>query len=353
MYLKNIYIFFTISLMAFKAQAWGFYAHRLINRQAVFCLPAEMSVFFKRHLHYLSQSAVNPDRRRYVLPEEAPRHYIDLEVYGDSARWKLPLFWKEAVDKYTQDSLMAYGIVPWHINKVHYQLTEAFKARDASKILKLAADLGHYISDANVPLHTSINYDGQLTDQRGIHGLWESRLVELFSGGYSLFTGPAAYLDKAQERAWQAVWEAHAALDSVLSFEKELSRRFPEDKRYGFENRNGLTVKVYSREYAQAYHQMLGQQVSLRMRASIRMVADFWFTCWVNAGQPDLKALLGKAEPQEEDSMKPLLRVRPHEGGFAAGYVCLQQDCCPLFRLSPAILRKRTLPRPHHAADKN
>jgi hypothetical protein len=36
------------------------------------------------------------------------------------------------------------------------------------EILFIAADLGHYIADAHMPLHTSDNHDGQLTDQKGI-----------------------------------------------------------------------------------------------------------------------------------------------------------------------------------------
>jgi hypothetical protein len=38
--------------------------------------------------------------------------------------------------------------------------------------------LGHYIGDAHVPLHTTSNYNGQKTNQHGIHGLWESRIPE-------------------------------------------------------------------------------------------------------------------------------------------------------------------------------
>jgi hypothetical protein len=60
------------------------------------------------------------------------------------------------------------------------KLTQAFKEKRKSEILFIAADLGHYIADAHMPLHTSDNHDGQLTDQKGIHSLWESRLPELF-----------------------------------------------------------------------------------------------------------------------------------------------------------------------------
>jgi hypothetical protein len=43
---------------------WGFYAHQQINRLAVFTLPVEMIPFFKKHIGFLSDNAVNPDKRR-------------------------------------------------------------------------------------------------------------------------------------------------------------------------------------------------------------------------------------------------------------------------------------------------
>src|SRR5262245_39795059 len=95
--------------------SWGFFSHQHINRLAVFTLPPEMIVFYKPHINYLTEAAVNPDRRRYAVAEEAPRHYIDLDHYADSAGTRPPKYWKDAVEKYSRDSLLAHGIVPWHI----------------------------------------------------------------------------------------------------------------------------------------------------------------------------------------------------------------------------------------------
>lgn len=298
--------------------AWGFYAHQRINRLAVFSLPPEMMPFFKHHIVFLTENAVNPDKRRYAVAGEAPRHYIDLDVYGDSALHKLPRFWPEAVAKYSEDTLNAYGIVPWHIGLVKYQLTEALRQRDAGRILRLAADLGHYVGDAHVPLHTTSNYNGQQTGQHGIHGFWESRLPELFSDEYDFFVGPALYLEKPQEAAWAAVASAHLALDSVLRFEKELSAAFGTDRKYSFEERNGTTVKVYSRDFATAYHARLAGQVERQFRRSVLATASFWYTCWVDAGQPDLTALLNGLTPAiEPEPIPPAqpIESQPHEHG--------------------------------------
>ncbi|MEL6534389.1 MAG: zinc dependent phospholipase C family protein [Bacteroidota bacterium] len=263
----------------------------MINRQAVFSLPPEMFGFYKHHLGYIEENAVNPDRRRYAVEGEEENHFLDADVYGDSVFEYLPKYWLEAVDKVGEDTLRAYGIVPWTIQRYKFYLTEAFKNRDPEAILRLSSDLGHYIGDANVPLHSTENYNGQLTGQHGIHGLWESRLPELFAEEYNLWIGQAQYLFDPAETAWTAIRLSHAALDSVLLFEREITARLGVDHKFGFGDRMGVPTRVYSEEFSRAYHEALAGMVERRMRASIQMVADFWFTCWVDAGQPEINTL--------------------------------------------------------------
>lgn len=294
--------------------AWGFYGHQLINRMAVFTLPPEMLSFYKRYIQYLTENAVNPDRRRYAVEGEAERHYIDIDVYGDSAHYLMPRYWDAAVERYTEDTLRAYGIVPWHVFTMKHWLTSAMQLGDVGRILRLSADLGHYIADAHVPLHTTVNYNGQLSSQKGIHGFWESRLPELFSAEYNFFTGRATYVEKPQLAIWGVVIQAHQALDSVLRFERELSLQMGEGKKYSYEERNGITMRVYSREFSAAYHEMLQGQVERQMRASIKMVGNFWYTCWVDAGQPDLWALVDVALDDEVMQQLQEEKVRWEEG---------------------------------------
>lgn len=255
---------------------------------AVFTLPPEMIGFYKKNIDYITEHSVSADKRRHTIKNEAAFHYIDLDEYGDSAIFKIPKSWTKAVEKYGEDSLLSKGVVPWHVTLIKNQLTKAFKETDINKILKLSADLGHYIADANVPLHTTKNYNGQLTGQHGIHAFWESRLPEMFGEGYDFFTGPATYIENPQMEVWKAIENANNALDTVLVFEKKLSKKFNEDKKYVFENKNGVTVKTYSTSFCKSYHNMLNGQIERRMKASIKMVGDFWYTAWVDAGQPNL-----------------------------------------------------------------
>ncbi|HEV7347184.1 zinc dependent phospholipase C family protein [Telluribacter sp.] len=300
--------------------SWGFWAHRHINRLAVYRLPPEMLVFYKKHIDYITTNAVNPDQRRYAVVGEAERHFIDLDMYGDSALQLLPMYWSAAKEKLGEDSLRKHGIVPWYIQTATYQLTEALRTKDVPRILRFSADLGHYVADAHVPLHTTRNYNGQLTGQEGIHAFWESRLPELFARDYDMWEGGATYLDNPARAIWETIAQAHTASDTVFLLEKQLSQEFSDDRKYSYETRNGVLVRTYSQEFSAKYHQLLRGQVERQMKASVRMVADLWYTCWVNAGQPDLAPVAAiplteedkKQEAAERQNwLRRLLRVRP------------------------------------------
>lgn len=312
-----IFIIVTIGFL-FVAQlnhsfSWGFFAHKKINKYAVFTLPPEMVILYKKHIEYIAENAVGPDCRRYSDPNEAPRHFIDIDHYSIEKPFEvMPRKWKDAVAKYTEDTLKAYGIVPWHVVNVLYRLTDAFKEKDLAKILRVSSDLGHYIGDAHVPLHTTENYNGQMTGQKGIHGFWESRIPELFSQDYNYFAGRAVYIERPLDYIWQVVEESYAALDSVLLFEKQLTDSFPPDKKYTYETRGQNTIKVYSKEFTSAYNKKLNGMVERRMVKAIVAIGSFWYTAWIDAGKPDLKVLedkelsaeLKKQQKEEEKMWK-------------------------------------------------
>ena len=301
--MRRMSICLFLLMMGYTAFSWGFYAHRQINTYAIFLLPPEMMVLFKPNVQFLNEHAVDPDKRRYVVPEEGPRHYIDIDHYGEYPFPSLPRSWDDAVKKYSRDSLVRYGIAPWWIQTMLYRLTNAFQEKNQAKILKFSAELGHYIADAHVPLHACSNHNGQFTGQQGIHGFWESRIPELLAEKeWDFFIGKASYLSDPLQFTWHRVLESAAASDSVLSMEKRLSETFPSDQKFSFENRSGVIVRQYSTDYTIAYNKLMNDMVERRMRQSIYAVACFWYTAWINAGQPDLKNLTTKTFTKEEIS---------------------------------------------------
>lgn len=260
-----------------------------------------MLVLYKPNIKFLEEHAPDPDKRRYAVAAEGPRHFIDIDNYGTYPFPELPRNYKEAVAKYGEKTIQENGIVPWHVQVMLQRLTNAFKQKNFSSILKNSADLGHYIADAHVPLHASNNHNGQLTDQKGIHAFWESRIPELLAEKqWDFFIGKAKYLKDPEKFIWDRVLESSLAADSVLKFEKELSKKYPGDTKYAFENRNNVVIRQYSTGYSLAYNKMLNGMVERRMRQSIFAVASYWYTAWVNAGQPDLSSLVNDKFSDEE-----------------------------------------------------
>lgn len=374
---------------------WGFYSHRLINKYAVFTLPAEMMPLFKRQIKYIEENAINPDKRRYATKFEAIRHYIDLDRWGTYPFEDLPRKFDEALLKYAEfrildfsgdtitltkesygdtvvfntsrnaqlkihhntlkkffrkhimpqyyediwvvdksvvndyfylserldfkqlivlDRFSDYGVLPYYLVEGLAKLTKAFERQDEREILRHAADLGHYIGDAHVPLHTTANYNGQFTDQVGIHAFWESRIPELFAEkSFDFFVGKATYIQDPEQYFWDIVLQSHSLVDSVLMVEKQLSLKFPADQQWCYDERLGQTVRIQCREYAEAYNKALNGMIEERMAANMLAIGNIWYTAWINAGQPDLNKLVPQIIEPEIITPNPYLVVRPHE----------------------------------------
>ncbi len=182
-----------------------------------------------------------------------------------------------------------HGVVPFIIAYQYRRLRNAFEHHRYAAIIRISADLGHYIADAHVPLHTTSNYDGQKTGQEGIHAFWETRIPELMAEReFDLFAGKAKYIDDVEQWASNVVRSSHRLVDRVLHVEDSLRNAIPADKQYQFIERSGQIVRKESSEFASQYESSMHDMVEDRMRAAIRGIGSLWMTAWVDAGQPEL-----------------------------------------------------------------
>ncbi|MCC9137440.1 zinc dependent phospholipase C family protein [Pontibacter silvestris] len=302
--MKKISLLATVLLFcSVMSYGWGFFGHKVIHQLAIYGLPKQMQNFFYKHQDYLIEKAVRPDERRNEDPAEAPRHFIDIDVYGKDAVNTMPEEWKAATARYSTDTLLKYGIVPWHVVVMKERLTNAFRTQNADSILFYAADLGHYIADAHVPLHTTVNYDGQLTEQKGLHSLWESKVPEMNAQAYKLQNKQAVYLPNTEKAIWEVVRHTNSLVPQTLTLEREASKSFTSDTKFIQVERYGKMRQYYSDEFAKKYQELLGPMVEQQMSNAAQMVSNFWYTCWVDGGKPNLDKLLtekiSKAEKKE------------------------------------------------------
>src|SRR5690349_13123610 len=105
--MKRCFLLILLIAAGHAGFSWGFYGHRLINYRAVFLLPPEMMAFFKPNILFLADHAVDPDKRRYAVEQEGPRHYIDMDTYEGRA---IPQAWSNAVKVFSEDTLNTHGI---------------------------------------------------------------------------------------------------------------------------------------------------------------------------------------------------------------------------------------------------
>ncbi len=290
--IKRFRVMIILAVVMTVSASWGFLVHRSVAQLSIYELPEAMVPFFYQHMDYLVDSAPRADIRRNRDTTEASKHFIDFEMYGDNAANKMPLDWQAAVKIYSKDSLLKYGYVPYHVLYMKGKLTQAFKSGNKDSILFYAADLSHYIGDANVPLHTTVNYDGQLTDQKGLHSLWESTIPELELNKFNLYSShKATYLKKPDVAIWEAVRRSYALVPIMLQAEKEVTTKFTDAQKFRIQIRRGKESKSYTTEFARAFGIALKGTVNEQLLHSADLIADFWFTSWVDAGKPNLSTL--------------------------------------------------------------
>jgi len=297
--IKTAIVSFSIFCIAFVSVSWGIFGHEHINNAAVMALPKPLQTFFYNHIDFITLESTVPDLRIYTLKDKAefPRHFIDVENFGSLD--SIPRSFDVTKKKYDDKFLSSNGVLPWHIQDIMAKLTKAFKDKRKTEILLLAGDLGHYIGDAHMPLHTSANYNGQLTNQKGIHSLFESAIVEKFGKKYNYYTGEAQYIENVDKAIWDMIYDSHSLVEPLLLTDRKLREKYTENKMYETDE-SGNVVKnkfnnlIYSKEYSEELHNALGGMVEKQIRKAIVITSNFWYTAWVNAGKPNLDNLDAK-----------------------------------------------------------
>lgn len=214
---------------------------------------------------------------------------LDVAFYNN----KYPqLNWEKAKRKYSEKKLNEYGTLPWEIQHTYKQLVTAFKTKNKAEIIQKSADLGHYISDAHVPLHTTENYDGQLTNQLGLHSLWETEAIAIGFENLDLSSIKSCNkIKNIEKQTWEIIKATAKLVPSVIETEKQLSADFSPDQKYKYQERNGKQERKYSGAFIKAYWQKLNSQINTQLLKSAEMTSRYWFTAYEEAGKPNLESL--------------------------------------------------------------
>ena len=250
----------------------------------------------------LFQWATHADTRKHTDTLEAERHYLDVDdLASDSLDvWGLP--WEEAQKMLLEDdsnsSPRRFGVLPWELERAYRRLVWAWAPPDSSspnqtRINRAAADLGHYLADAHVPLHTSGNYNGQRSGQLGIHALWETTAVEWMLRSPESRTCPPCHeadlpLYDPVWTPWEIIEESHQLLPNVFAAEiqwQELCGK----RGYGFERRGRTLQLTASPEALDVWDSLTARSTWPRFCLTRLRIASAWHSAWMEAGQPKLE----------------------------------------------------------------
>jgi len=273
------------------ADAWGHDVHRFIMDRAIALLPAELRPLFERSRAIVVERSIDPDTWRTAgFAAEDPNHFLDFdwEGYGPYPFAALPRDYAAAVATFGRARIEDNGTLPWRVEEYHGNLRRAFDAyRRPSAITRFnvlffAASLSHYVSDALVPFHAVINYDGQLTGQHGLHARFETTLVERYRTELMLAPRPLPPIANPRDFTFDRLLEGTQLAPAILKQDLDAIG----------------TRDVYDDAYYAALFRATRPVLEQRLSEAVAAVAAMIAGAWEAAGRPPAPAELPPPPPQ-------------------------------------------------------
>ncbi len=232
--------------------SWGYSAHETTVVKAADLLPEHWTDFLLAYQSELVVASLLPDDRTSGNPAEAPRHYDDSDVIHDD--------YNVSSDSDDYD----LGVISWAIENATRDLEEAIKANDLEMIIEACGVLSHYAADSTMPFHATVNYNGQLTGNDGIHARVEISLINFYYDElYSDMTfEPLQEVDPYTETksliaSGLALVPDFLAADDLALIDSDNS---------------------YDSVYYESFYSLIGDEVKERLKLAIQHTANLWYT---------------------------------------------------------------------------
>jgi hypothetical protein len=258
------------------APAWGFEAHKYIMVRAIPLLPRDIRPFFQKYQTTIVEHVVDPDLWRTAgWEQEPPRHFLDMDAYGPYPFPNFARDYDEAVKRYGREFVEKNGLLPWRTAEIYQKLVEAFRQQSGyarENIKFFASVLTHYVSDAHVPLHAVVNYDGQLTGQQGIHARFESEAFDRYRLGLRVLPKPLVTVDNPRDFLFDALIASFPLAQTVLDADKAAV----------------AGRELYDDQYFTMFFGKVRPILERRLADSITASASLITAAWIEAGRPAL-----------------------------------------------------------------
>jgi len=270
--LKNKHIIIPVLLVAaFIFSGWGSTGHYHISYRASLSYNEQMQQF-NQWSQILADHASDADDRKSIDPDEGPRHYIDIDNYNTFiTNGRIPQTLDSVVMLYGSNFVYDQGVLPWATLKTYDSLVACFLRLDWDKAVLFAADLGHYVADGHMPLHITRNYNGQYTNNSGIHSRYESTMINAYISQISYNGTQISMVENVNQYVFDYIYANYTYVDSVLladDYAKSVSS-----------NTNSSAYKQALWEYSQGFTTILFKDAS-------HALAELIYSAWTEAGSP-------------------------------------------------------------------
>jgi hypothetical protein len=256
---------------------WGDQGHKLINNKAVAFLPADLQPLAKWK-DYITLHSVDPDNRKRDDKTEAPKHFIDIDYYKEFINGKMIEDKKELTAIYGDTMVTKQGLLPWATLDTYNKLVQAFKDKNKDQVLLYTSDLGHYVGDGHQPMHTMLNYNGQLTNQKGVHARYEIKMVDKYINDIEANISNVTV--KKVDAPFQFIFDYIADANSVQSVLLDA---------------DNTSVKLAGSNDNDEYLRLMWFKTKyvteMQFNTAVSDLASLIYTAWLDAGKPDLSEL--------------------------------------------------------------
>ena len=269
--------------MPLSLGAWGMDVHRLITKRAIENLPADIRPFYLQRIEFISEHAADPDLWRVVglkgdMGDEDPNHFLDMDAIDKRPFANIPRDYAAYVAKVGADNAAKWGRLPWRMEEIYNKLVEEFKRIAAGQgfagdnVRYLSAVLSHYVGDAHQPFHAVVNYDGQATNQRGIHSRFETALPMRNLSVIAWTPVAIRPIADIKTFAFETLTQSEAQVDGILAADRAAA----------------AGREFYDDAFFAAFFKGARPALEKRLNDSVNGVASVIVAAWTAAGKPAL-----------------------------------------------------------------
>ncbi len=268
---RKIIVLFLIPVVMF---GWGDKGHKLITKYAMKLLPVEMNLSDEVKNAIVDHST-DPDKRKKDVKDEYPKHFIDIDYYEEFKDGKMITSYDELVKIYSDNTVTEMGVLPWATMTTFSNLVDAFKQNDKQKIILFASDIAHYVEDGHQPQHTTLNYNGEMTNQKGVHFRYESDMFKKYENEIenNYYVIPPQYVSDLSAYIFDYITESNSYNDMILAADKLSYER---------------TEKNYDDNFYRLFWFKTKHVTFNRVSLGATRTASIIYSAWIDAGKPVL-----------------------------------------------------------------